>query len=42
MSDPNVRQLGEIEGYDGEKIAIGIEHDTVALYFGGWMSADGR
>lgn len=41
MSDPYVRQLGEIEGYDGEKIAVGIDYDTVALYMGGWLSADG-
>jgi hypothetical protein len=41
MNDPNVRHLGDVEGYDGEKIAVGVDYDTVAIYMGAWLSADG-
>lgn len=41
MSDPNVRVLGQIEDIDGNLLDVGIDYGTVAIYVGGWMSADG-
>jgi len=41
MTDPNVRKIGEVDGIDGERLVIGVDYDTVAVYFGAWMSADG-
>ena len=36
-----IREVGTVEGSDGERLAVGIEDDTVAVYVGGWQSADG-
>lgn len=40
-TDPSVRVLGKIEDIDGNLLDIGIDCGTVAIYVGGWMSADG-
>ena len=36
-----IRECGKVEGLDGERLAVGIEDDTVAIYVGDWLSADG-
>jgi hypothetical protein len=39
--DPNVRVLGQIEDIDGQLLDVGVDYGTVAIYVGGWLSADG-
>lgn len=41
MSDPYVREVGSVEGLDGERLSVGVDYDTVAIYVGCWLSADG-
>jgi hypothetical protein len=41
MPDPYVREVGHIDtGTDGI-VSVGVDYDTVAIYFAGWLSADG-
>lgn len=41
MNDPHVRVVGHVEGMGGEQLFIGVDHDSVAIYFGAWLSASG-
>jgi hypothetical protein len=40
MSDPHVREVDHIETDDGT-VSVGVDHGAVAVYIGGWLSADG-
>jgi hypothetical protein len=40
MADPHVRETGHIDTDDGI-ISVGVDYGTVAIYIGGWLSADG-
>jgi hypothetical protein len=41
MAHPYVREVGSVTDMDEMQLAVGVDFDTVAIYVGAWMSADG-
>jgi len=41
MSDPHIREVGSVETEIDGPVSIGVDYDTVAIFIGGWLSADG-
>ena len=41
MASPYVREVGTVSNDMGETVSVGVDHDAVGIYIGGWLSADG-